>query len=241
MLTDAAGDLLLGSHCVGCARPGRLLCPGCRARLPTVPFVAWPRPTPAGLALPVAAAAYDDVVQAMVLGLKEHGLHALRRPLGGLLAGAVEAAVAATGAAGPLVLVPVPSRAVTVRSRGHDPTYAVCRVAASRLRAAGLEVTVWPLLRLRSGVVDQSGLDAAGRAANLAGSMACRTPRLRALARRHPRAHVLVCDDVLTTGSTAREAQRALTGVGLGVAAVAVVAATPRRLPQWPREPGAGP
>ena len=229
MLTDAAGDLLLGSHCVGCARPGRLLCHGCRARLPEAPFVARPRPGPPGLVLPVAAAAYDGVVRAMVLGHKEDGLHALRRPLGELLAGAVAVAAVATAADGPLVLVPVPSRAATVRSRGHDPTYAVCRVAAGLLRAAGLEVIAWPLLRLRSGVVDQSGLDAAARAANLGGSMACGAPRLRALARRHPRAHLVVCDDVLTTGSTAREAQRALTEVGLGVAAVAVVAATPRR------------
>ena len=226
MLSDAAGDLLLGSRCVGCARPGRLLCRACRALLPAAPFAAWPTPTPAGLALPVAAAVYDGTVRAMVVGHKERGLHGLRGPLGDLLAGAV--AVAA-GSGAPLVLVPVPSRAASVRARGHDPTYAVCRAAASALRAAGLDASVWPLLRLRPGVVDQAGLDRTARAANLAGSMACATRRLRVLARRGGLVRVVVCDDVLTTGATVREAQRALDAVGLGVRAVAVVAATPRR------------
>jgi orotate phosphoribosyltransferase len=39
---------------------------------------------------------------------------------------------------------------------------------------------------------------------------------------------VVVCDDVMTTGSTLREAQRALEAVGLGVLRLAAVAATAR-------------
>ena len=59
--------------------------------------------------------------------------------------------------------------------------------------------------------------------------MTCPSPRLRRLAARCGRVRAVVCDDVLTTGSTAREAQRALEAVGLEVAGIAVVAATQRR------------
>ena len=229
-LADALTDLLLGGRCVGCARPGRVLCRACAADLPQHPFPAWPSPAPPGLVTPWAVAAYDGVVRAMLLAHKEHRIVALRRPLGALLA----RAAAATGGREPVLLVPVPSRRASVRQRGYDPTHALTARAAVLLRAAGRDVEVARLLDPRPGVVDQAGLGAEEWAANLAGSMCCRTAVLRRLAARHPRASLVVCDDVLTTGATAREAQRALEAVGLHVAGVATVAATRRRFPPAP-------
>ncbi|WP_182524010.1 ComF family protein [Nocardioides dongkuii] len=224
-MRDAVTDLLLGGRCVACRRPGRLLCAGCSALLPGSARLAWPVPSPPGLVPPWAAGEYDGTLRAMVLGLKERRLLALARPLAGLLA----VAVAATGVPGPVLLVPVPSRPSSVRARGHDPTYALAAGAAVRLRREGYDVRAARLLRTRPGLVDQAGLDRVARAANLAGSMTCPSGPLRRLSERVPLARVVVCDDVLTTGATAREAQRALEAVGMHVAAVAAVAATRRR------------
>jgi predicted amidophosphoribosyltransferase len=230
-LLDAAADLLLGGRCAGCQRPGRLLCPGCARALPAGGHCAWPDPVPAGLVPPFAAAEYDGVVRALVIGHKERRLLGLRAPLAQLLHGAVRAAVIAAEVTGPVVLVPVPSRPGVARGRGHDPTGRVTAGAARLLRRDGADVIVMPLLRCRPGGVDQAGLGAAERAANLAGSMHCPTEQLRRLASRRTHVRVVVCDDVVTTGATVREAQRALEAVGLEVAAVAAVAATRRRNP----------
>ena len=201
----------------------------------------WPTPVPPGMVAPWTAADYADAARALVLGHKERAMHGLRGPLSDLLARAVRGAVDDAGAGGlPVVLVPVPSRPATVRARGHDPTWTLTRGAAVRLRRQGYDVRPLRMLRLRARVADQSGLDAAQRAANLAGSMWCPSRSLRRLAGppsgRRTEALLVVCDDVLTTGATAREAQRALGDSGLSVLAVATVAATRRRLPPAHRD-----
>ena len=87
------------------------------------------------------------------------------------------------------------------------------------------------LLEVRGEVLDQAGLDSGQRAANLSGSMGVRVRARRGLARVGVPVSIVVCDDVLTTGATAREAQRALEESGLRVRAVVTVAATRKRLP----------
>ena len=86
------------------------------------------------------------------------------------------------------------------------------------------------LLLSRGPVEDQAGLGAQQRGDNVRGSMHCPSPALARVRRRWPVAHLLVCDDVVTTGATAREAQRALEAVGLAPVAIAAVAATRRRV-----------
>jgi predicted amidophosphoribosyltransferase len=221
----ALRDLLTGAACAGCGRPGHLVCPPCEQAVSQRPRPARPTPCPPGLAPAWATGEYADLLRALVLGHKERRQLALRRPLGRLLALSVAEAVGPEGA---VLLVPVPSRPSTVRTRGHDPTLAMTRAAAAMLRRRGYHAGVARLLSVGP-VLDQAGLSARARADNLAGSMSCSSAALGRLARRVPTARFVVCDDVLTTGATAREAQRALACCGVRVAGIAVVAATRRR------------
>jgi predicted amidophosphoribosyltransferase len=236
-MLDEALDLFLGSRCVGCEKPGRMLCPACRAGLSVHAAPAWPTPVPDGLAPPFATEAYDGAVRALVVGHKERGQWGHRRVLGDLLAAAVRAAGAGLDPAVPLVLVPVPSRPGAGRQRGYEATAALVRTAAARIR--GERRTVVAPLVVSRGAADQAGLDAAGRAANVHRSMHCPSAALARAGRRWGPVHVVVCDDVVTTGATAREAQRALEAVGLPPVAIAAVAATRRRGPTG--DPAVGP
>lgn len=221
-------DLGLGGSCVGCDRPGRLLCERCRATFPVEPRRVRPEPCPAGLAPAYATAEYADLVRRMILLHKERRVFGLARPLGLALATAARAGVV-PGAR--TLLVPVPSRPAVVRARGHDPLLRIVRAAAKALRAGGADVAVSALLRQRDRVADQAGLGATERARNLSDRMAAHPAGLRAAARSGVAVTAIVCDDVLTTGSTAREAQRALEDVGVPVAAICCVAATRKRVP----------
>ena len=225
---DAALDLFLGSRCAGCGTPGRMLCRDCRAVLPNSARIAWPSPVPTGLVTPWSMASYDGAIRELIVGHKDRGQFGHRRLLGGLLARSVTAAVAALDDGHPVLLVPVPSRPGSARRRGYDPAAALVATAA-RTMDTSREVRVARLLVSRGGVADQAGLGAAERSANMAGSMACPSSGVTRLRRGLLRAHVVLCDDVLTTGATAREAQRALTAAGLAPAALATIAATARR------------
>jgi predicted amidophosphoribosyltransferase len=241
---DACLDLLLGSSCTVCGRPGRILCAECAARLPTSGRVSWPTPCPPGLVLPVAGGDYDGALKVLVNGHKERRQFALAKPLGSVLAHVVrdlDALTAGDGGRCRLVLVPVPSRADVVRSRGHDPMLRTTRHAAALLRRWGRDAVVVGALRSLTVVQDQAGLHAAERARNLAGSMGAVPARVRRqLAATLRGARFVVTDDVLTTGATAREAQRAMEAAGVTVAGIATIAATRKRLRVvHPRDSGA--
>ena len=199
-LLDAGADLLLGSACVGCGEPGRVLCRDCRSGLPTSAVESWPTPTPVGLARPFATGAYDGALRAMVVGHKERRLLGLTRPLGELLATSVLAAARPLRLR--LLLVPVPSRPSAVRDRGHDPTSRADPASRPDPPDCGPRAPRCPPAPhpRRPGRPGRARCRPA-----LAPTSPARWPALLRAVRRHPArsAHVLVCDDVITTGATA--------------------------------------
>lgn len=236
---DAFLDLVLGSACLLCGTPGRVLCRRCDASLPSRAGPAWPTPVPAGLVRPASAGEYADALRTLVVEHKERTRLALAAPLGRLLAAAVLDADAAAGDGGrdtDLVLVPVPSHPAVVRARGHDPVRRMALAAAGRVRRSGRRARVVPLLGVLTRPEDQAGLGATARAENVSGRFRVR-PHVGIGREGRPR--VVLVDDVVTTGSTLREAQRALEAAGHGPIGSATVAATRRRRPPVPL-PGPG-
>jgi predicted amidophosphoribosyltransferase len=222
---DAFLDLLAGGACVACRRPGRRLCPWCAARLPTGARPFRPDPCPPGLVPVHAAGEYDGVLRELVLAHKERSALGLVVPLGRVLADVATDVATDAGGGHAVVLVPVPSHPAVVRARGHDPVLRIARRAARALRARGTSATVRRLLRVVGRPRDQAGLTAGERHANLAGRFDARAGERPA-----PGTLLLLVDDVMTSGATLREAQRALTVAGRRPHGAVTVAATRRRI-----------
>ncbi|GHH76215.1 hypothetical protein GCM10018793_21330 [Streptomyces sulfonofaciens] len=207
-------DLVVPSECAGCGRPRAVVCAVCaRALHSSPPRRVHPVPEPSGLPAVYAAAPYADAVRALLLAHKERGALALARPLGTALAAAVRAAAGGRGAAaGPVLLVPVPSAGGAVRARGHDPVRRIALAAAAELRRSGTPARVLAALRQRRAVADQSSLSPAQRGANVAGALGA-APGTGAVLRAAGR--VVLVDDLVTTGATLAEAARALSAAGV--------------------------
>ena len=215
-LADAL-SLAFPIACAGCGEPGRRLCRTCAAELE-------PRPLRQVLdgGLPVwSGLEYRGVAARALRALKEEGRTGIARDLAPALRAAL--GMAGSGRSG-LIVVPVPTSRAAMRRRGY-------RVVDLLVRRAGLDPR--PLLRAARRTADQRSLDREARAVNAAGSLRARPA---------PGIHVVVADDVVTTGATLREAARALTAAGAHVVGAVTAAATPRRaqLPDlerdsWPR------
>jgi predicted amidophosphoribosyltransferase len=205
----ALADLLLPAPCPGCGADGERWCAGCRERWRQPALFDLP-----GLPPVIAIAPYGGGAREALLAYKERGRRELARPLAEHVVGALRAHDVP-----PAALVPAPSRPAAARARGGDH---VLRLARAVVRRAGRPEPGLPCvaraLALGRRAVDAVGLDADARADNLA-----RHLRLRARGLPPPGCAVVLLDDVLTTGATARAATALLAAAGRPVDAVVVL------------------
>jgi ComF family protein len=175
--------------------PASPLCPACRAAPPPFDYAR-------------AAAPYQDPLRSAVHAFKFRGKRALARPLADLLITQCGRGLAAEAD----VLVPVPLAPARERQRGFNQA----ALLAERVgQALARPVKPGWLGRARP-TQPQSELAAEERRRNVRGAFRAAP----AVAGRH----VLVIDDVLTTGATAAECARALRAAGARTVGVLTVA-----------------
>jgi ComF family protein len=210
--------VLLPLRCLLCGSPGqngRDLCDGCMGdcapNRPSCPRCALPLQAPAPLCgeclerEPPFAAAWAPFRYAHPLDLLEarfkfRGDLAAGRALADLL---IEREVEEAPAR-PALMIPIPLHVSRLRERGYNQTLELAKPLA---RALDIPLRHDLLFRTRS-TPPQTGLDAKARRRNLRGAFALdESVRLPD--------HVVVFDDVMTTGATLREAARVLVRAGV--------------------------
>lgn len=219
-------DLVLPVQCGGCGSPGTRWCAVCAGALTVAedaPHLVIPRHDPQ---VPVfALGRYAGPRRAALVALKEHHRTDLIAPLARTLAVGLQRLTTWGVLTLPLTVVPAPTRWLAARRRGGDP---VARLAA-RAVAGHPGVSVVAALRMRGLARDSVGLSSAGREHNVTGRvvLARGGPRRLALGTGPPagrRAEVVLVDDIVTTGATARESVRVLESAGVTVSAVLTLA-----------------
>jgi predicted amidophosphoribosyltransferase len=167
-------------------------------------------------------ARYADPVRSAILAGKERGRRDLPPLLGVALGRGLLRLRRTAVLPDQIWLVPAPGRRAAARRRGGDPVTTMARAAAAFAARTGLPTGMAPCLFTAGSARDSVGLNAAARAANLAGRV-----RWRPAAGPPAGSTVLLIDDVLTTGATATIACDVLRAAGVRVGGVLVLASVP--------------
>ncbi|MGV0578251.1 ComF family protein [Mycolicibacterium elephantis] len=205
-------DLVLPLQCGGCGGPSTRWCATCDAALQVrldQPHLITARLDPG---VPVfSLGRYAGARRQAIVAVKERGRADLVTPLAAALRTGLSHLLTWGVVDTPVTVVPAPTRRWSARRRGGDPVARMAKAASARLPG----VTVTEALRTRALVVDSVGLSSADRERNIAG----RVKAVRAAA-----GEVLLVDDIVTTGATARESVRVLHAGGVRVVAVLALA-----------------
>lgn len=207
-LLDHLTSLFAPHECLGCGQEGPLLCAACSRRLRVIPDRCFRcrQPTPEAKTCDAcrrttklyrvrAATTYGDVAKKLVWQLKFQGAQSVAR----LLAKNMATGFSVSDTA---IIAHIPTATSRVRSRGYDQAGLIARAFA---REAGL-----PHLALlaRVGQQHQVGAHRRQRLTQLAGAFRVTQPNLVR------GRHIIIVDDVLTTGATLSAAAQVLEAAG---------------------------
>ncbi|WP_375204158.1 ComF family protein [Hyphococcus sp.] len=191
----AAAHFIEAPYCTRCGVPfaadygEEIECPACIAEPPDFAHAR-------------AALVYDDASHGLIVGFKHGDRTELAAMFGRWMARAGEDL--ATGSS---ILVPVPLHARRLRERRFNQSALLAQALA---RETGAGLCLDGLLRRRA-TPPQKDLSAEGRKRNVSGAFGVRDDKARL---RFRDAHVVLVDDVLTTGATLSAAARALKRAG---------------------------
>jgi ComF family protein len=169
----------------------------------------------------VAYGGYHGQLRSLIHLLKYDGMQPIAGRLGLLLADSLEAFTDCP----PMLVVPVPMHMGKQRRRGFNPAELLARAAMEEMHRRhprwGLQLDTRLLKRVR-GTASQAGLTTHQRRQNLRGAFFVPEPG------RVAERHVLLIDDIYTTGATARACSRVLINAGAASVRVATVARAQR-------------
>ena len=210
MLMDTIARLYAPYICVGCGAEGpTLLCQGCVMGLSSVPpRCYYCRQVSRGyetcvtcrkrsrLSQVFVLAPYDGDLKEVIHVFKYERASGAVKQLGDLLTPLLQEI------AGDYVLVPAPTATSRVRQRGYDHAVLLARRLAKNSGKSMVEALA------RTGQAHQVGSDRKARFAHAKGAFRVRLPQKVA------DRHVVLVDDILTTGATLNEAARVLRKAG---------------------------
>jgi ComF family protein len=167
----------------------------------------------------VAFGLYQDRMKAAIHALKYDRLHPAARDLGRMLAQAI--AQLAAEAPAEMLVIPVPLHRSKCSQRGFNQAWSLAVYALASLRTTHphwrLKLAPSTLVRLRR-TASQAGLTSRQRRLNVRGAFSVSDPAAV------DSKHILVIDDIFTTGATARAAAQALVRAGAASVWVATLA-----------------
>jgi len=204
--------LIFPETCLVCSQPGSDLCGVCKNR-----FIPKPKFLLGEKFSIVSSLPYDEFSKKVILLSKEQGLVAAHR----ILARALSSAISEFRVKTRFSIVLIPTQGKSLRRRGINHLEEISKMIL-RNTLINQDFEILNALEFTRRISDQTKLTESERTSNLRGAFRVKKVRIS-----NP---VIVVDDVITTGSTLREAVRALQERNLTVIGAATACASQRRL-----------